>query len=148
MSSTDPVWIWQWEKTIASSSDEGHAAIEILNQALQEHGWEGRDFFHIHMATEEAVINAIEHGNKRDLSKNVHLFFRISTDQVKLQITDQGPGFDYNDLPDPTDDDRIDMPRGRGVMLIRNMMTQVLYNDKGNSLTMIKHRSPEVADDE
>ncbi len=142
MSSSQTDWSWRLEKSIPSSSEEGHAAIEELVHALENAGWEGRDFFHIHMATEEAVVNAIEHGNKRSPDKMVHLDFRVSDDLVRLVITDQGAGFNPESLPDPTDDDLLEKPRGRGVMLIRELMTEAHYNRVGNSVEMIKRRSP------
>lgn len=140
-------WSWRLEKKIASSSDEGHLAIEQLNQALEDLGWEGRDLFHIHMAVEEGVVNAIEHGNKRQPDKSVHILFKASSDVVEVEITDEGEGFDPTTLPDPTEEDQLDKPRGRGVHLIRQLMTESRYNAKGNSLYMRKNRStdePEV----
>ncbi len=106
-------WAWRLEKSIPSSSEEGHAVIEELTQALERLGWEGRDFFHIHMATEEAIVNAIEHGNKRIQEKKVHVDFRISPEEVRLVITDQGEGFNPYSLPDPTEDELLEKPRGR-----------------------------------
>lgn len=142
-------WSWRLDKVIASSTDEGHEVIERLTHALTLNGWEGRDLFHIHMAVEEAVVNAIEHGNKRHPQKSVHIVFRVSSDLVEMEITDQGDGFDPESLPDPTDDELLEVPRGRGVHLIRQLMTDVQYNPKGNSLLMRKIRSFEFdeADD-
>lgn len=143
-------WRWQLKKTIPSSSDDGHGVIEELNQALANHQWEGRDAFHIHMAIEEAIVNAIEHGNKRDPKKFVHIHFCLSDHEVRLEISDEGDGFILEDLRDPTDDENLERPRGRGVMLIRELMSEVHYNDRGNSIMMVKHRSPplEPSDDE
>ncbi|MFO0921113.1 MAG: ATP-binding protein [Pirellulales bacterium] len=141
MSSSQTEWSWRLDKYIPSSTDDGHAVIEELVHALEQSGWEGRDFFHVHMATEEAVVNAIEHGNKRDPNKTVHIDFRVSPLEVHLAITDQGEGFDPESLPDPTDEELLEKPRGRGVMLIRELMTEALYNSKGNSVVMKKVRS-------
>ncbi len=143
-----PDWSWRLDKVIASDTDEGHAVIEQLTQALQSHGWDGRDLFHIHMAVEEAVVNAIEHGNKRHPEKSVHIDFRVSEDLVEMEITDQGEGFDPSTLPDPTDDELLEVPRGRGVHLIRQLMSDIQYNEKGNSLLMRKIRSLEIDEEE
>ena len=109
--------------------------------AIEKAGWEGRDVFHIQMAIEEAVVNAIEHGNKRDPSKLVHVVFNVFDDLVTLSVTDQGQGFDHNNVADPTVEEHLDQPRGRGVMLIRELMTEAKYNDKGNSVWMRKEKS-------
>lgn len=139
-------WKWRLRKSIASSSDDGHALIDELNQALSKWGWEGRDSFHIHMATEEAIVNAIEHGNKRDPSKTVAIDFRINDDEVWLEITDQGEGFRLEDLKDPLEEENLEQPRGRGVLLIRELMSEVRYNCLGNSVIMVKRRSPPYMD--
>lgn len=137
---------WSIDKKIPSELDAGHAVIEELMSALEALGWEGRDVFHIQMAIEEAVVNAIEHGNKRDESKQVHVVFRVNRERAELSVTDQGQGFDHKNVADPTEDDRIDQPRGRGVMLIRELMTESTYNEVGNGVQMLKLRSqPEEA---
>ena len=97
--------------------------------AIEQAGWEGRDVFHIQMAIEEAVVNAIEHGNKKDPSKKVHLHYSIFEDSVELSVTDQGDGFDHQNVADPTVEEHLDQPRGRGVMLIRELMTEAKYNE-------------------
>jgi serine/threonine-protein kinase RsbW len=133
--------MWKCDKTIQSDLDAGHASIEELMNALESAGWEGRDVFHIQMAIEEAVVNAIEHGNKRDASKQVHIVFVVDAESAEMTITDQGDGFDHQNVADPTEEERLDQPRGRGVLLIRELMTQAQYNQKGNSLWMRKERS-------
>ncbi|MFN5466541.1 MAG: ATP-binding protein [Pirellulaceae bacterium] len=137
---------WTLDRVITSCTDEGQVAIQELMGALVEQGWDGSEFFQVNMAAEEAVVNAIEHGNKRDPCKSVHLLFRVSPTEIYLEITDQGAGFNPDTLPDPTDEDLIDKPRGRGVMLIKEFMSEVHYNDRGNSVVMIKRRSAETGD--
>lgn len=132
---------WSIDKKIPSELDAGHAVIEELMSALETLGWEGRDVFHIQMAIEEAVVNAIEHGNNRDESKQVHVVFHVNRERAELSVTDQGQGFDHRNVADPTEDDRIDQPRGRGVMLIRELMTESTYNEVGNGVWMLKLRS-------
>ncbi|MEI8212677.1 MAG: ATP-binding protein [Planctomycetota bacterium] len=140
MSSVEP--IWSIDRVLPSDLDKGHAVIEELMAALESAGWEGRDVFHIQMAIEEAVVNAIEHGNKRDPSKDFHIVFKVARELAELTVTDQGEGFDHRHLKDPTEDDHLDQPRGRGVMLIRELMSEACYNEKGNSVWMLKRRSP------
>ncbi|MFN5104375.1 MAG: ATP-binding protein [Planctomycetota bacterium] len=139
MNSRPPMW--KCDKTIPSDLDAGHASIDELMSALESAGWEGRDVFHIQMAIEEAVVNAIEHGNKRDASKIVHVIYIVDAESAEMTITDQGQGFDHRNVADPTEEERLDQPRGRGVLLIRELMCEVRYNEKGNSVWMRKVRS-------
>jgi len=139
--------MWKCDKTIQSDLDAGHASIEELMNALESAGWEGRDVFHIQMAIEEAVVNAIEHGNKRDATKQVHIVFVVDAESAEMTITDQGDGFDHQNVADPTEEERLDQPRGRGVLLIRELMTQAQYNKKGNSVWMRKERSKDDSQD-
>lgn len=139
--------MWKCDKTIQSDLDAGHASIEELMNALESAGWQGRDVFHIQMAIEEAVVNAIEHGNKRDATKQVHIVFVVDAQSAEMTITDQGDGFDHQNVADPTEEERLDQPRGRGVLLIRELMTQAQYNQKGNSLWMRKDRSKDDSQD-
>ena len=133
---------WKYDKSLASDLDLGHAAIEELMIALNAAKWEGSDLFRIQMAIEEAVVNAIEHGNKRDTSKCVRLVFEVTPEKVVLDVKDEGAGFDHRNVADPTDDELVDKPRGRGVMLMRELMSEAIYNEIGNGVVMIKFRSP------
>jgi len=138
---SEPQWNWVLEESIPSSLDAGHRMIDQFLNALTSCGWDGRDFFHVQMAVEEAMVNAITHGNKESPDKQVAVHFRVAPTLVWMQLTDQGEGFNPNALPDPTDEDHLEQPHGRGVMLIRELMTSVCYNDRGNQVTMHKVRS-------
>jgi serine/threonine-protein kinase RsbW len=143
-----PALGWSLHEKIPSSLDVGHATIERLMAALEANHWEGRDLFHIQLAIEEAIVNAITHGNKLADDKVVEVEFRVDPQTTFMRIKDQGAGFNPADIPDPTDDDHLECTNGRGVMLIREFMSEVRYNDRGNEVTMIKHRSKEDAKDE
>ena len=96
------------------------------------------DIFSIRLALEEAIVNAIKHGNQLDRAKHVHIAYRVSPDRFDVRITDEGPGFDPTDVPDPTAVENLERPCGRGLMLMRHYMTKVAYNDRGNSVVMCK----------
>lgn len=134
-------WTWTLHKSLPSDLDLGHGIIELLMQALETAKWEGRDLFHIGMAIEEAVVNAIEHGNKRNPDKKIHLDFRVSPEICYMQVTDEGEGFCREMLKDCTEDENLDKPRGRGVMLIEELMSEAKYNERGNQVTMIRKRN-------
>ena len=133
-------------KVVPSERAAGEASNEELMSGLGAAGWEGRDVFHIQMAIEEAVVNAIEHGNKKNPAKEVHVVFLVDHDSAEMTVTDQGDGFDHENVADPTEEDRLDQPRGRGVLLIRELMSQAQYNAKGNSVWMRKVRSKDESD--
>lgn len=139
----EPAWVWKHHERIPSDVDAGHNAIEQLMSALAESHWEGRDSFHIQMAAEEAMVNAVMHGNKQAADKSVEIEFRVSPQTVYMRFRDQGDGFCPDTLPDPRDDAHLECTNGRGVMLINEMMNEVTYNKCGNEVTMIKHRSPQ-----
>jgi serine/threonine-protein kinase RsbW len=133
-------WTWQHECSIPSECNAGRAVIELLLKRLEALNWTRRDLFSIRLAMEEALVNAVEHGNQLDADKRVHIVCRISDAAAFIQITDEGPGFDPRAVPDPTDEDRLECPGGRGVMLMRNFMTEVVFNESGNQVTLVKKK--------
>jgi serine/threonine-protein kinase RsbW len=94
--------------------------------------------FDVRLCIEEALRNAIEHGNKLDKSLHVIVSYGVQNGELEITIEDQGKGFDVQELPNPTHDDNIDYERGRGVFLIHKLMDMVQYNEKGNRVTMKK----------
>src|SRR5688500_11128932 len=75
----------------------------------------------IMIAVTEAVNNAIKHGNSSDKSKNVSLTLSLKDSMIKFVVKDEGGGFDYNDLPDPTAPENLEKPGGRGIFLMRHL---------------------------
>jgi serine/threonine-protein kinase RsbW len=85
----------------------------------------------IMIAVTEAVNNAIKHGNSNDKAKNVHLSLALNDSMIKFIVKDEGPGFDYQDLPDPTAPENLEKPGGRGIFLMRHLSDEVEFKDKG-----------------
>ena len=136
----EPRWIWQCDRLIPSQPGAGEpVTVEILEQ-LREQGWTKHDLFCVQLAMEEALANAIQHGNQLDTAKQVHILCQIAPERVHIEITDEGEGFDPASVPDPTEEKYINCPRGRGVMLIRNFMSRVHYNPVGNRIVLEKDR--------
>jgi len=136
----DAIWVWQFDQRIPSSPESGVHAIRQLLDQLEQRDWSPKCVFGIHMAMEEAVMNAIKHGNKRDPSKHVHVMVNLSENQFYARITDQGEGFDPEEVPDPTLDENLEKPSGRGLMLMTNFVDSVQYNEIGNSVELTKIR--------
>ena len=131
---------WTCDRRIASRIEEGCHLIKEFVTELGNAGWEEPDAFGVHLAFEEAIMNAIKHGNKQDPNKQVRVSIAIWPKVVEIRIEDQGSGFDPDDLPDPTDDDHVENESGRGVMLIRHFMDDVEFNDCGNCVLMRKSK--------
>ncbi len=97
----------------------------------------GEDFYgNILVALTEAVNNAIYHGNDGNPSKNIDIYFKTSTNLVSFIVKDEGPGFNYSNLPDPTNPENIANPNGRGVFLMRNLADNVYFEDNGSKVTL------------
>lgn len=127
---------------LASRFDEVARAERAVIGVLQEYGYDETDVFAIKLALEEALTNAIKHGNNLNPNKQVQFEYEVNTEQVTLKVCDEGPGFCPDEVPDCTADENIERPSGRGVMLMNAYMTEVSYNDKGNCVTMIRRRDP------
>ena len=97
--------------------------------------------FNLRVALSEALINAILYGNGEDDSKGVALRVLFGRHAVEMEVTDEGDGFDYSILPDPTLPANRLRPCGRGVFLIRQLVDEVRFNDTGNSICMILRRT-------
>ncbi len=135
--------LWHEIRRIGSHPDNAAAVIGQLLEKLQELVWIEKDIFGIHMAMEEAIINAIRHGNCCHQEKTVEVEIKVFTDQFFARITDQGKGFDLSDVPDPTLDENLDNTSGRGVKLIQSFMDRADYNQAGNSVELTKRKSIE-----
>ena len=85
----------------------------------------------IMIAVTEAVNNAIVHGNRNDTSKNVKLTLELLDHSIKFRVEDEGKGFDYHDLPDPTSPENLIKPGGRGIFLMKNLCDEVAFKKKG-----------------
>lgn len=141
MASTD-----EFDVTIPSDTAKGREVQEQIVGSIEQRGYAPRDVFGVRLALEEALVNAIKHGNRMDPDKVVRIRWEVDEAHIKVVIEDQGEGFDVSDVPDPTDDENLDKPGGRGIMLMRSFMSEVSYNDSGNRLTLVKRRDDDDDD--
>ncbi len=82
----------------------------------------------------ESVNNAIFHGNKQDMNKHVHIEVNEDNSRLSVSVADEGNGFDYSNLPDPTSKDYIRNERGRGLFLIKNLADEVVFHNNGSTI--------------
>lgn len=127
--------------TVSSKSSGAYQVCEKILTEITAENYSEDDIFGIHLALEEAFINAITHGSGQDANKKIHIEYQVTSEKVEIAITDQGEGFDVNSLPDPRCGDNIYKTSGRGVLLMRSYMDVVEYNDTGNCVRMIKYRT-------
>ena len=141
--SDDHSWSWSREQRIPSDTAAGRVLLEELLDELRRQDWEEKDVFGVHLAVEEALVNAIKHGNQEDPAKLVMVQTHVSATAVKIDVTDEGGGFDPEAVPDPTDDENLEAPSGRGLMLMKSFMSSVEFNDAGNHVAMTKVKGEE-----
>jgi len=127
-----------YSQTFASDLHVSADIQKEIQELWQSHGMSDMDLPDMQLALEEGLANAIKHGNQLDTSKTVTVECYLNEDVVRIVIQDEGDGFDLNDVPDPTLPENLDKPSGRGVMLMKAFMDDVIYNDVGNQLTFIK----------
>ncbi len=106
--------------------------------SLERHNVDEGRIFDIRLCIEEAVRNAMVHGNRSDRSLPVKVSYWIGNGSLTMEIEDAGDGFNAAAVADPTDDANVTKNSGRGVYLIRKLMDRVEYNEKGNKVTMTK----------
>jgi serine/threonine-protein kinase RsbW len=123
---------------IPSDPAEARRVQEEIEKLLQDHQVSEKDIFGIRLALEEALVNAIKHGNQMDRSKTVAIAYAVHAERFEIHITDEGNGFDPTDVPDPTAVENIERPCGRGLMLMRHYMSEVSFNPRGNCVRMSK----------
>lgn len=97
--------------------------------------------FAVQLALEEALTNAVKHGNRHDATKTVTIRYAVNEDKAVVVVRDEGGGFLPDDVPDCTAPDRLPIPNGRGIMLIRAYMDEVCYRDRGREVYFVKRRA-------
>ncbi len=114
------------------SKPENIAVVEkLIDKISADHGIVAEHYGNVLIAMTECVNNAIVHGNKLDEAKSVSVSCAINDKTLVFRITDEGPGFDYDNLPDPTAPENIEKPHGRGVFLMRHLADECAFEDEG-----------------
>lgn len=118
-------------------------AVQYLMVRGRERGFDPKRLrLNFRVGVTEALANAMLYGNSRDPQKRVRLDARFSRDAIVVRVTDEGRGFDPRLLPDPTLPANRVRAGGRGIFLIRRLMDQVEFNDRGNAITMVLFAQP------
>ena len=112
-----------------------------LSGAMKACSYPDAAAFAVKLAMEEAIVNGFKHGNNGDESLKVHVEWVVKPDAVTLSVEDEGPGFKPESVPDPRDPALLEVPGGRGLLLMKAYMHEVSHNERGNRVTMVFRRS-------
>lgn len=108
----------------------------LIEDVCQVYGVNEDCYGNMLIAVTEAVNNAIHHGNKDDIEKFVRIGFESEDNKLIFSIMDEGEGFDYTNLPDPTDPANIDKVSGRGVFLMTNLSDSIKFEQNGRKVLL------------
>lgn len=129
-----------WYQVGLRSADETEAFVRRLSKQLDKAGFSAEDVFAVGLAVQEAIINGLMHGNGGDPAKQVRIRYHLTDSYLLTEVEDEGSGFRPEDIPDPRDPKNLNRECGRGLFLMRNYMTWMRYNAKGNRVTLCKQR--------
>ena len=104
-------------------------------------GYPQRDIFAVRVILQQAVANAVRHGNGNDPAKHVDVVYVVSPDEVLAEVQDQGPGFSPDELPNPLALENRERRCGRGVFLMRIYSTWMSFNKRGNRVVLCRRRT-------
>ena len=122
------------------SKPENIAGVErLIDKLSEEHNIIPEHYGNVLIAMTEGVNNAIVHGNKLDPDKSVTVACSVNDTNLVFRIPDEGPGFDYDHLPDPTAPENIETPHGRGVFLMRHLADECTFEDDGRIVELTFH---------
>jgi serine/threonine-protein kinase RsbW len=124
--------------TIASSYNNAREVQRLIREEVEKAGFDDDSQFAIKLALEECLINAIKHGNKLDQTKCVEVEWKITPQTAEIIIEDEGPGFDRDTVPNPTEEDNLEKLTGRGLLLIEAYMDSVEYSKGGRRVRLVK----------
>jgi len=120
-----------------SSNPCNIAVIEsFVDKLAQQYALQPDTYGNILISLTEAVNNAIIHGNRNDESKTVHVHLKKQQNTLAIVVSDEGAGFDYDNLPDPTCPDNLLKVGGRGVFLMHKLSSQIRFFNNGSTVEM------------
>ena len=120
------------QKLEFASRPENIAIIErLIDEIRENNAFDEECYGDVLIAMTEAVNNAIVHGNKLHEDKMVVVEYELQECNLYFKITDQGAGFDFDNVPDPTSPENLEKPNGRGVFLMRSLADECAFEDDG-----------------
>ena len=126
----------EYNLKIASNTDNLHLVEKFVDEFSVNCNIDHDVYGNLLIAALEAANNAITHGNKLDESKNVEIVFVRDNDKISLTVKDEGAGFDYKNIPDPTSPENLENMSGRGVFLMSKLSDEIEFEDNGSFVKM------------
>ena len=114
-----------------SEAENIHLVEKLIDNVCEELKIHEDHYGNILIALTEAVNNAIHHGNKLDPNKKTFVACGQALNKLKFRVEDEGKGFDYENLPDPTDPANLEKPNGRGIFLMKNLADEISFEENG-----------------
>jgi serine/threonine-protein kinase RsbW len=128
----------EWICQITSDPAAVKSLTDAFTRNVERQGYDADTTFAVVLGFAEVLTNAFKHGNRRNPDKCITVYYRLDHARVELEVRDEGCGFDPGQVPDPTDDEGLARPSGRGVLLIRSLFDEVRYLHGGRSVQLIK----------
>jgi len=127
-----------WQREVVQSHADIRRVIETILDAMMAAGFPDKEMFRLHLALEEAIVNANKHGHAGDWAKPIAVRYHVSDKGVVAEIEDHGQGFEPENVPDPLAPENLERSSGRGLLLMRTYMSHVCHNAQGNCICMCK----------
>lgn len=125
------------KKLTLDSKIENISIIEkTIDEISSEYGLSSELYGNVLVSVIEVSTNAILHGNKLDAKKKVTVDIAIENNVLEFTVQDEGPGFDFTNVPDPTLPENIEKPHGRGIFLMNNLADEVSFKNNGSTTTL------------
>ena len=126
---------------VIESTRSGIAGVcKRLLSELRTNNFSQEDIFAVHLALEEAFLNAVKHGNKMEPDKEIKIDYLVSSDKVEVFMVDEGDGFDPNSVPDPRRGENLYKAKGRGLLLMRSYMDVIEFSERGSRVHMVRYK--------
>jgi len=131
----------RWLRRTLGQRSDAEPLLADIRTAMSVAGYTDEDVFGMALAVEEAVANGFDHGTRGDPAKAVRVRYHVTSRRAFVEVEDDGEGFVPREVADPLDEQRLDCPDGRGLLLMRELTSWLQHNDRGNRVTLCKERA-------
>lgn len=128
------------QRTILGIRDSFDEVQDTVLNLMKSYEYSEHELFSVRVAFEEALANALLHGHEGDETNEINVSWHVDDKQVEIIVEDQGRGYNPETIPDPTADENLTLPSGRGLAMIRAFMSEVSVNNRGNRVRMVHQR--------